>query len=239
MIDVLEGFPVARTRPFFEAMEKNEPGSGGLYSVNIDPWKCTGCLECVDVCGPGALSAEKQSSLLQGQMSKNFEFLSKLPNTPARFTENAIQPGGESKRLILDHDNYYAMTGGHGACRGCGEVTAIRMLTATNRAIHEKKRKTHIHELEALITNLKAKLDNIPTDANDPDRIQRMQKTIAVLEKRLYLFESGPTGNGPSFATFANATGCSSVYASTFPANPAPLRIVWTRCSLPSPTASI
>ena len=220
MIEVLECFPVARTRPFFDAMEKNEAGSGGLYSVNIDPWKCTGCLECVDVCGPGALSAEKQSSLLQGQMSKNFEFLSKLPNTPARFTENAIQPGGESKRLILDHDNYYAMTGGHGACRGCGEVTAIRLLTATNRAIHEKKRITHIDELEALIANLNAKLDNIPTDENDPDRVQRMQKTIEILDKRLYLFESGPTGNGPSFATFANATGCSSVYASTFPANP-------------------
>jgi pyruvate-ferredoxin/flavodoxin oxidoreductase len=40
------------------------------------------------------------------------------------------------------------------------------------------------------------------------------------LEKRLYHFESGPTGNGPSGAAFANATGCSSVYASTFPANP-------------------
>ncbi len=220
MVEVLECFPVARTRPFFDAMEKNAPGSGGLYSVNIDPWKCTGCGECVDVCGPGALSAEKQSSKLQAEMSRNFEFLSKVPNTAARFTENAIKPGGDSKRLILDHDNYYAMTGGHGACRGCGEVTAIRMLTATNKAIHEKKRKTHIIELEELISRLNAKLENIPADENDPDRVQRIEKTITTLEKRLYLFESGPTGNGPSFATFANATGCSSVYASTFPANP-------------------
>ena len=220
MVDVLEYFPVARTRPFFDAMEKNVPGSGGLYSANIDPWKCTGCGECVDVCGPGALSVEKQSSKLQAEMSRNFEFLSKVPNTAARFTENAIKPGGDSKRLILDHDNYYAMTGGHGACRGCGEVTAIRMLTATNKAIHEKKRKTHIIELEELISRLNAKLENIPVDENDPDRVQRIEKTITTLEKRLYLFESGPTGNGPSFATFANATGCSSVYASTFPSNP-------------------
>ena len=220
MVEILECFPVAKTRPFFDAMEKNEPGSGGLYSANIDPWKCTGCLECVDVCGPGALSAEKQSSQLQAEMSQNFEFLSQVPNTPARFTDSAIQPGGDSKRLILDHDNYYAMTGGHGACRGCGEVTAVRLLTATNRAIHEKKRKTHINELELLLSKLNTKLENIPTDENDPDRVLRMQKTISTLEKRLYLFESGPTGNGPSFATFANATGCSSVYASTFPSNP-------------------
>ena len=220
MVEVLECFPVVKTRPFFDAMEKNAPGTGGLYSANIDPWKCSGCLECVDVCGPGALSAQKQNSHVQAQMGRNFEFLSRMPNTPARFTESAVQPGGDSKRLILDHNNYYAMTGGHGACRGCGEVTAIRLLTATNKAIHEKKRKAHIRELEELIASLNEKLAHVQNDASDPGRLQRMQNTIATLEKRLYLFESGPTGNGPSFAAFANATGCSSVYASTFPSNP-------------------
>ncbi|MBE9567554.1 MAG: hypothetical protein IMF14_02585 [Proteobacteria bacterium] len=220
MIEVLECFPVAKTRPFFDAMERNEAGSGGLYSASIDPWKCTGCLECVDVCGPGALSAEKQSSQLQAEMSRNFEFLNSTSNTPARFTDNAIEPGGDSKRLLLDHDNYYAMTGGHGACRGCGEVTAIRLLTATNKAIHEKKRKAHIIELEALIDKLNEKVKKIPRDKHDPFRVKRIKKTIDTLEKRLYLFEGGPTGNGPSPAAFANATGCSSVYASTFPSNP-------------------
>ncbi|MGD2159557.1 MAG: 2-oxoacid:acceptor oxidoreductase family protein, partial [Gammaproteobacteria bacterium] len=220
MVGVLECFPVVKTRPFFDAMEKNAPGTGGLYSANIDPWKCTGCLECVDVCGPGALSARRHSSQTQAEMQRNFEFLSLLPNTAARFTENAIRPGGDTKRLILDHDNYYAMTGGHGACRGCGEVTAIRLLTATNRAIHEQLRKSHIRELDQLIAALNEKLEGLVSDAADPGRQQRMHDTIRTLEKRLYNFESGPSGNGPSGLAFANATGCSSVYASTFPANP-------------------
>ena len=220
MVEVLACFPVVKTRPFFDAMEKNAPGTGGLYSANIDPWKCSGCLECVDVCGPGALSAQHQSSQAQAEMQHNFEFLSRMPNTAARFTENAIQPGGDSKRLILDHDNYYAMTGGHGACRGCGEVTAIRLLTATNRAIHEQLRKSHIIELEELIASLNVKLETLQPDEHDPDRLQRMHNTISTLETRLYNFESGPTGNGPCGAAFANATGCSSVYASTFPSNP-------------------
>ncbi len=220
MVEVLECFPVVKTRPFFDAMEKHAPGTGGLYSANIDPWKCSGCLECVDVCGPGALSAQRQSTRAQAEMQKNFEFLSRMPNTAARFTENAIQPGGDSKRLILDHENYYAMTGGHGACRGCGEVTAIRLLTATNKAIHEQRRKAHIKELEELIASLNAKLEDLQLDEHDPDRQQRVRNTISTLEKRLYNFEGGPTGNGPSGATIANATGCSSVYASTFPVNP-------------------
>ena len=65
-----------------------------------------------------------------------------------------------------------------------------------------------------------AKLGKVQPDEHDPDRIQRMQQTIKTLERRLYHFESGPSGNGPAGAAIANATGCSSVYASTFPFNP-------------------
>src|SRR5450759_4884639 len=64
LIDVLALYPVARTRPFFDAMEKAKAGSGGLYAANIDPWKCTGCLECVEVCGPGGLVAREQDGAL-------------------------------------------------------------------------------------------------------------------------------------------------------------------------------
>lgn len=220
LVENLRSFPVAVTRPFFQAMEKRLPGTGGLYSVNIDPWKCTGCLECVDVCGPGALSTEKQSSKLQGQMSHRLAFLNNLPNTPSRFTDDALSNNEDVKRILLDRKNYYAMTGGHGACRGCGEVTAIRMLTAINHARYDIARTKHIRELESLIDALQDKMESVESTTVDPNRVKRMQASLQRLEKRLYLFESGPTGNGPSPQAIANATGCSSVYASTFPANP-------------------
>ena len=35
--------------------EEPSPVAAACIRVNVDPWKCTGCLECVDVCGPGAL----------------------------------------------------------------------------------------------------------------------------------------------------------------------------------------
>ncbi len=220
VVEALALCPVVKTRPFFDAMEKATPGTGGLYSVNIDPWKCSGCLECVDGCGPGALTAQRQTSQVLQSLKNEFEFLSRTHNTPVRFWQDATKPGGDSKRLILDRDNYYAMSGGHGACRGCGEVTAVRMLMATNRAIHESKRREHIGELEDLIERLHAKMAEIQHDEQDPDRLERMRLTIDKLEERLYRFESGPTGRGPSGAAIANATGCSSVYASTFPNNP-------------------
>ncbi|MDR3299362.1 MAG: 2-oxoacid:acceptor oxidoreductase family protein [Candidatus Accumulibacter sp.] len=217
LAEVLATFPVARTRPFFDAAEKTSAGSGGLYSVTIDPWKCTGCLECVDVCGPGALSAEEQDAALLSTLQERFDFMSQSPNTPARFVDGAIQAGGEIKRLMLDHDNYYATTGGHGACRGCGEVTAIRLVMAVNHALTGKRRRDHLVELEKLIADLTAK--QAALGKKDAERSRRIGGLLAVLEKRLYLFEGGPTGNGPAGAIVANSTGCSSVYASTFPFN--------------------
>jgi len=216
LAEALKVFPVARTRPFFDAMEKAVPGSGGLYSVTIDPWKCSGCLECIEVCGPHALVGRQQDAPLLETLQTRFEFLSRTPNTPGRFIDGATKPDGETKRLMLDRNNYYTTTGGHGACRGCGEVTAIRMVTGANHAIHERRRKEHIKELEGLIENLNTKLATV----TDAARKARIEKTVKTLEKRLFNFETGPSGNGPSASVIANATGCSSVYASTFPFNP-------------------
>jgi pyruvate-ferredoxin/flavodoxin oxidoreductase len=118
---------------------------------------------------------------------------------------------------MLDRDNYYATTGGHGACRGCGEVTAIRLVTSMNHAIQGQRRKAHVAELEQLLGALGSKLASVQQEAARRERIDAARATI---ERRLYLLESGPTGNGPASAVIANATGCSSVYASTFPFNP-------------------
>ena len=215
LVDLLSTYPVARTRPFFDAMEKSAAGSGALLSVTIDPWKCTGCLECIDVCGPGALAAHEQDAALLSRLQNRFDFMSKLPNTPERFVDGALEPGGEIKRLLLDRSNYYSTTGGHGGCRGCGEVTAIRLVMAANHAITDQRRHAHLAELEGLIAALASKQAAL----GKGERSARLGALIAALEKRLYLYESGPTGNGPAGAVIANSTGCSSVYASTFPFN--------------------
>ena len=114
-------------------------------------------------------------------MQARFEFLSRTPNTPARFVDGATEPDGDTKRLMLDRHNYYATTGGHGACRGCGEVTAIRLVTGTNHAIHDKRRREQIREVEDLIDKLNAKLGSVVDTADDPQRKQRIADTVATL----------------------------------------------------------
>ncbi len=216
LADAVSVFPVSKTKPFFDNAEKAKAGSGAMYAVTIDPWKCSGCLECIEVCGPGSLVEREQTPELLDAMQAGFEFLNKAPGTPASFYEGATGEGGKTARLMLDPDNYYCVTGGHGACRGCGEVTAIRMVLAANRAIHSERNKEHTAELEGLIGRLNAKRGEV----TDAARGARIAKTVEMLERRLYELESGPTGKGSSTAVIANSTGCSSVYASTFPFNP-------------------
>ncbi|MDO8107714.1 2-oxoacid:acceptor oxidoreductase family protein [Isoptericola sp. b441] len=217
LVEKLATFPVARTRPYFDAMEKETPGSGGLFSATIDPWKCTGCLECTEVCGPGALTPIDQTDDVLTTLQDRFELLSQLPNTPPRFHDGATSGEGDLKRLLLDHDNYYATTGGHGACRGCGEVTAIRLVMSMSHALGEERREAHEAALAQILRDLEAKLATL--EEAETERRARIEGLVATLERRLYLVESGPTGEGPASTIVANSTGCSSVYASTMPYN--------------------
>jgi pyruvate-ferredoxin/flavodoxin oxidoreductase len=210
--DTLAVLPVSKTYLFFDQIEKSKPGKGGLLSVGLDPWKCSGCLECVSVCGADALQPTEQDEALLETLQTRFEFLANTPNTPAHISETLT--GANAKRLILDRDNYYATTGGHGACRGCGEATALRLITSTNRALHKKQLGSQLDEVEELLEGLVRKQAEIE---GDEVRSSRLQSTIASLENYLYRLESGPTGQGPASSIIANSTGCSSVYSSTFP----------------------
>lgn len=210
---VLEGYPVARTRPFFDAAEKKQAGSGALFSATIDPWKCTGCLECVVVCGPDALIATDQDSEVLTTAQNRFAFMTKLPNTPEQFTDPNAGPSTDLKRIFLNRENYYATIGGHGACRGCGEVTAIRQTMALANEINRGRISRHRTELEELVNALREKR----SQGGDATLIDSV---VSRLERRLYRFEGIGAADGPAPAVVANSTGCSSVYASTAPFNP-------------------
>lgn len=245
---VLARYPVARTRPFFDAAEKQQAGKGVLFSATVDPWKCTGCLECVKVCPPHALTTAEQTPQVLRDIQERFAFLTKLPNSPKEFSDPTSGPNLDLKRIFLNHDNYYATTGGHGACRGCGEVTAIRQTMALANEINHARQRAHRRELTELVAGLKAQAATLAQaapaaetgtgteaavtataaavtgkEALHPAEAAALAQLIArvteKLEHRLYRYEGPAAGRGPAGTVVANSTGCSSVYASTAPFN--------------------
>lgn len=117
----------AVTTKFFNVPEKKQAGSGGKFGIFIDPTKCKGCAECVQVCadlGYNALKMVEKEEETIPRYKTAFDFFRKLPATPERFI---------SDRVLVDMmlaDRSLLYVGGAGSCAGCGEATVLRMWIA-------------------------------------------------------------------------------------------------------------
>lgn len=107
---------------------------GGLFGIFIDPTKCKGCAECVEVCGvhEALHMVRKKPSNLRRYRS-DIAFFEALPDTPEEFvSEKAL-----ADMMLLDRSLLYV--GGAGSCMGCGEATAIRMFLAATGFVYGRE----------------------------------------------------------------------------------------------------
>ena len=236
-------FPLARTRPFYDAVEAKEKGSGGLLSITINPEACKGCNLCVAACPDGALITVKQDEPRLETLRRNWSMWQKLPDTADRFVNVAdVDEGiGVLSSLLLKKDTYRSMVGGDGACMGCGEKTAVHLIVSAIHASMQPRVAKHVARLDELITSLDqearellaahADLDAaasakdsvaVPVDAATHDKLALINASLHELRDLRWRYVEGPSGNGRASLGMANSTGCSSVWGSTYPYNPYP-----------------
>ncbi len=190
-----------------------------MFSAVIDPWKCTGCLQCIEVCGPKALTSAEQDDDLLSMLETRFERLTKLPGhararhrrghrTRRRHQAHPAEP----QRLLLDD-------------RRPRRLPRLRRghRDPPGQRAHPPDRREPPHGAPARPRRparpARGRCCRHPA-GGQPAPATRIEASVAELERRLYLYESGPTGNGPAPTVIANSTGCSSVYASTVPFTP-------------------
>ncbi|MBW2417583.1 MAG: 2-oxoacid:acceptor oxidoreductase family protein [Deltaproteobacteria bacterium] len=241
---ILAEFPLARTTPFFDVPEKKEAGSGGLLSITINPEACKGCNLCVAVCPEGALVTVKQDDENLAKLRRNWEFWQTLPDTHDRYINIPdLEEGiGVLSSLLLKKANYRSMTGGDGACMGCGEKTAIHLVLSTVNSLMLPRVEGFVCKLDELIAGLDAQarqilasdadLDavshdhpghvDLPLDDAKQEQVDRITQMIHELKDLSWRYTEGPSGQGRAHTGFANSTGCSSVWGSTYPYNPYP-----------------
>ncbi len=117
----------ATTTKFRKKFERKGEESG-MFGIFIDPSKCKGCAECVEVCddlGYHALKMIHKEDNTVPVYEKSIDFFRNLPPTPKRYI---------SDRLPVDYmlsESAMLYVGGGGSCAGCGEATALRMMLAT------------------------------------------------------------------------------------------------------------
>jgi pyruvate-ferredoxin/flavodoxin oxidoreductase len=241
----VNGFKLAKTKAFWDAAERKQAGTGGLLSITVNPEACKGCNLCVDVCPDGALVAVRQDESIVASLRDGWKFWNKLPDTPERFVNvsNIDEGVGVLPTLLLRKQTYRSMAGGDGACMGCGEKTAVHLIVSTVEAMMRPRVERYVARLDAMVVALDAKARELlasdvdletltgngtaqhvelPLDTTKQHDVERLARAVHDLKTLKWRYTEGPSGHGRASLAMANSTGCSSVWASTYPYNPYP-----------------
>jgi len=113
----------AKTRKYWQANEKlkKEPGYFGIF---IDPTKCKGCAECVQVCDDHALKMIKKTDTNMPVIRDKWTHFREMGPTPDQFINDKVLADMMLKDSALQY------VGGAGSCAGCGEASVLRMFVA-------------------------------------------------------------------------------------------------------------
>jgi pyruvate-ferredoxin/flavodoxin oxidoreductase len=259
-------FAFGTTKPYWTQKEKKAKGSGGLFSIAINPYTCKGCTLCVTVCEDDALQMVTQTEESVERLRQDWAFWLDLPTTSPEYSriDSLDEKIGALETLLLDKHNYGSMNCGDGACMGCGEKTTLHLFSSTVTALMQPRVKVFVTRLDGLIarleqhmrmklaaavdltdinavmravdatgqhdltlSNLAAKLgEDKPTQLLDPVWVKNTAQLLEKLKDLKWRYLEGPSKRGRAEMGIINATGCTSVFSSTYPFSPYPFP--WT-----------
>lgn len=258
----LGDFQFALTRPYYDLKEKKEVGSGGLFSINVNPATCKGCNECVAVCDDNALKPIVQTEDSVARLRDNWGLWTNLPTTPEKYSriDDLEEKIGPLETILLNKSAYQSFASGDGACLGCSEKSVIHLFVATVESLMQPRVTKHLAHLNSLIEKLEKSVQSIllgKIDVSDPEALEKIinrhrdsdlsiselaqnmeaksginpidqewlteiAQLIAKLKQLKWQYTEGITGRGRTNMGMTNATGCTSVWGSTYPYNPYP-----------------
>jgi len=123
----------ARTKKYFDVPAK-QGDEGALFGIFIDPTKCKGCAECVQVCDDLDYHALKMVSKEETTLPRYrtaFNLFRQIGPTPEKYINQKALAD-----FMLAEPAALLYVGGAGSCMGCGEATAIRMMLAATGFAH-------------------------------------------------------------------------------------------------------
>ncbi|MCV9387291.1 2-oxoacid:acceptor oxidoreductase family protein [Reichenbachiella ulvae] len=175
----LGDFQFALTRPYYDLHEKKEAGSGGLFSITVNPQTCKGCMECIEVCEDNALQKVIQTEGSVARLRQDYNFWTDLPNTPDQYKriDSLEEKIGPLETLLLNKEAYNKFASGDGACLGCSEKSVVHLFVATVESLMQPRIEKHVAHLTELVDKLEKHIqsklfDNV--NIGDPDLISKV-----------------------------------------------------------------
>lgn len=172
-----EPFQFALTEPYHDDMNSKRAGSGGLFSITINPNSCTGCMECVSVCEPQALAVVEQTAESVAALRQRWDYWVDLPSSNQAYSriDNLASKQGVLETLLLDKNNYNSLYSSIGSGSGCGEKTALHLFSSTATALMQPRIKQHLTHIDHCITGMEQRIRAQlieSLDINDVDALE-------------------------------------------------------------------
>ncbi|MGE5386740.1 MAG: 2-oxoacid:acceptor oxidoreductase family protein, partial [Betaproteobacteria bacterium] len=177
-------FAFAAPELYWGARESAAAGSGGLFSLTVNPYACKGCGLCVDACGESALRMVPQTRESARRLKEDWAFWLDLPTTPREFRQNRDIAGkaGALRAMLLDKVSYGTTNCGDGACQGCGEKSAVHLFAATVTALMQPRVEAFVARIDDLMVRLDTGLRMKLTASVDLGNTAALLEAVGKLE---------------------------------------------------------
>jgi len=179
--EAIGDFKFSLTKPYYDQKEKQQGGTGGLFSITINPYTCKGCMLCVDVCDDNALNVIEQTKASTANLKKEWEFWQDLPTTPPEFSriDDLDEKIGALETMLMDKSVYESMVCGDGSCTGCGEKSILHIFTGTITALMQRRVKKHVEYIDELTQRLEQHIKAKLADTVDISDLSAIKSAVA------------------------------------------------------------
>ncbi len=156
VLDEVGALPVARTRVLFDEPESQNPGSGELFSLAINPEACKSPRLVLAACEGRGIRAEPQTPETLDAARRLWALQHALPDTSGQTIERARHHPdiGTLAALMLSRHCLGAMAGGDGAEAGSGARQALARVLAVVEFYEQPRLQKQLGEIETLRAGL-------------------------------------------------------------------------------------
>jgi pyruvate/2-oxoacid:ferredoxin oxidoreductase alpha subunit/ferredoxin len=181
LLSVIARFQVSVNDRFFNEPEQMEKGSGQLFSIAIDPFACTACGICAEVCPEEAITLKEQTEEILYELTGQFSLWEQLPDTPASTIDRLHHRDDFDSfaALMLSRNFYLSMSGGSFTEEGTHAKTTLHLLIALTESIVQPRILELVKETDVLVEELSANIQHKMSEALPKETSAALWKAVA------------------------------------------------------------
>ncbi len=161
ILNFLTPLPVVKTEVHFQKPESYQRGSGGLYALVLQPWTCSGCSLCVQICPENALEMIPWTSDEVDKAKERFSRWARLDDTPGELIlEKLAKKEIPSLGALGLSRNFYLATSGCGKEGEESSQILLRALTIVSESLYQGPLAKWVQEIQKIREKLESQIQS-------------------------------------------------------------------------------